>query len=678
MAGNNPQNTNNTPKLAVKGAGDAPGGLRSPLVVNRPPAPKGGRSPASNVTPISDAVAKTKPQVDNKPKTQIDLSNLHELTQQADTMHTALSYHMVDLGRKRRHTGLIVLLVLAIFGFSGSMLAFPRFKTEVLRKVTTTYDEVMIALKLKRKPKPSDKQLGRPLRGTSAADDRWPLIKRGPEALSAIIATHGNCQVLSNSARLDDPKIPAAERVLLGECFLLFDYPSGAEESLAPLAQRIRKTQESTLNAEPADYNLADGLHLLVTAYIRMGKPQAAEALLKGFCPTWKASNTCVARLMLHTEKKKDPREPAALLDAPGRLSPKAAARLWLGGALLAELSMKPQASEQRFGFALAAAPKDALALRKQIYEAQALSLYRRSESLKLKTAVDLALQDLSKLDKKAKIKLSALRELGTQATAKSVQKLLSREEISYKVRGDVEMIDILAPTALRLHLEEDFLKLLAKAKTHFEHNYKSSSAPLRRLGLWEVRSLISQRSYEQAIAALANLERRQGKSAVIHHLRGLCYLHQNQTKMDLAAAQEFQAATRLSNNWESLYALGVTMMRAGKPDQTALIIKDLEKQVDTTTKRFWTDMLKASWYLHTEKYVNGIKLLKDWSGREPGFSVPRQLLVDGLAKMGKKGEAEAEETNLMQLQRSTGSALTRDVLTSPLGPLAYEPRAID
>jgi predicted Zn-dependent protease len=173
-------------------------------------------------------------------------------------------------------------------------------------------------------------------------------------------------------------------------------------------------------------------------------------------------------------------------------------------------------------------------------------------------------------------------------------------------------------------------------------------------------------------------LEKQSGVDHVTRHLRGVAFMGMADKGKELTAAQEFQAALRIRRNWESLYALGVTLTRAGKLEQVAPIIKDLDKMITTNGQRYWVEMLKAEWYIEKSKYLNAQKILTDWQKREASYVVPRQLLMKLYKKTGKQDEGMAVENELVQLAKVQRPGATFEGFASPLGVMALANRPLD
>jgi hypothetical protein len=656
---------NTGPDLAVKGVGGPMRGpLRSPLLAGAA-AQVDAKGAAAGVQPAA------------KPGAQHEVSAIAGLDDSRNNslMATALSHHMFDSTRDTQKKSFKLVLIALPVALALAFAFVPDFRTRAIKAFESAKSSIVGLVRPPRKVKTKKRRAA-----SYAAPSPDGVAARREAPAPGLVNPKGSCGSLTKSVSASDPRLRVEERIAVAECFLVLDNPQSAEEMLSPLKRKIVGSSEADLNAQKSTGTLADAHQLLVVAYLKMAKSREADELLRGRCPRWEQTNTCVAKLLVHVDRRYDAAPLKSLFETRGRLDRKAQARLWYAGAQLALQDDRPAVADQRYTMAFAAAPKEAMALRKQIYELQAVDLYHRGEVIRLKSLVATAQSDLGRLDPKSKIKLGVLGELvSSPDKRRTVKKLLTREDVTFRARGDLDLIDVLGPESMRFGLESDYLRLLSRTRTHYGERFRASASALRRLSMWEIRSSISQKSYDAALQLLARHETSFGKEPAAHHLRGLVYLLQDPSpKYALLAASEFQQAVRSKGKWESLYALGITLIRAGQAPQVPAVIKDLERTVATPGQRFWTDMLKAQWYVAVGKLVNAAKLLQDWTRKEPGYSVPRELLMDVFGKMGNKTGAEEQERVLDDLRRRQPGGQTPEAFASPLGVLAYERRPIN
>ncbi len=651
-------------------------GIRSPIAqapAGRPVAQKG--EPNASPPKVSNATPIESPRIVSKINLMSDVG--HGLS------GTHLGTVMYDSFGARRNRFLIALVVVVVVLVGVGAFVFPKERTKILDTIGIVKDDVVGMVRYKKKKLP---------RGREAADEESQFIVdaeknvRNPRPKGPIAATgKRSCKFLIQQGVGRGVKLTLADQVDLAECYLVQDDLLNAESALEAAEVKVQRLSERELNAMKADHTLVDAYYDLLLARLRSGKTREAGELLRGRCTSWAQTNTCVAKMMLLADRRVPGGGDGAqvMFGSTGRLDAKAQARLSLAGAQLALADGRQPVADQRYAMALNSAPKAALALRKQIYEAQALDLYNRGEMIRLKSSVTAAIADLGRLSAppKSLLKLEVFKELAVanvKTRYKTVKGILTREEITFKARADFDLIEVLGPESIRAGVEDDYLRLLKRTREFYESKYKTLGLVERRLIVWEIRATLSRERFEAALPMIDRLEKQSGPDPLSHHLRGVAFVQMADTGQQVTAIQEFQAALRLKRNWESLYALGVVLTRSGKTEQVAAIIKDLDKIITTNGQRYWVEMLKAEWYTEKGKYVNAQKILTDWQKKEATYVVPRQLLMKLYKKMGKTDAMDEVEQEIVKLSRTQRPASTFEGLSSPLGVMALARRPID
>lgn len=490
-----------------------------------------------------------------------------------------------------------------------------------------------------------------------------------------------SCQALISEA-IGANKVAVSDRVAMAECYLMIDDYEAAEESLKPLRGQLASTLDNTLNSSSAARKLGDAYVTLAVVYAIQGKYREASDLMRGKCPRWEVSNTCAARALVTAMRNGtgSANISPALFQRSGGIDRKMQARLWWAGAMLAEKEGKNSTIDQRFGLALKTVPPESVALKKMIFESYAVSLYKRGDMIRLNTVVKRAIEELARVDRKARLKLEILRDLATSNGAPAkVRSLLASDAVTYRARNDFELVEILGAAAIRSRQFDRFLNLAKKSRAYFASKHYQSHPHDRALQQWEVRMIIGKGDYETALTSLASYEAKLGKDLFLSHMRGVTYhLMSPDPQYQRQAAQEFQSALRTRRNWESLYAVGVTLLRAGRAAEAATVIKDLEQIINSRGQKYWLEMLKAEWYIAKEKYLNAEKILTDWSRAEIEYVTPRQLLVSLYHAQKRSSEVIKIESELSEINRNKEFVSSFEGLSSPLGVMAHGDRPIN
>lgn len=680
-----PANVNPRGGRGKSGSPTPQGPMRSPLMKQVPAAGSPGSSSAAPVkSPMitSGSPAQSPPPgspqgqphaaSDQKPFAKAEISAITGVKESRyETIATSLSFHMFDRTRQKRKISIKLAFVVLAMAAVLALILRPQGVRELWFTVHSYSQTVMHQIRPPRKPQKTT------MRSAKAEASKAKLREK---LRPSVLPQSDSCLVITRAMNPADRSLNLGDRIIGAECYLALDEPRSAEEILSPLKTKLQASPEAIINRQKSSGTLADAQQILVSTYLKMAKVREAEDLVRGQCQQWQQTNTCVAKLLIHANRAYDATNLKGLFEINGRLDAKAQARLWYAGAQLATQDNRHTAVDQRYAMALKSAPRDALALRKHIYEAQALNLYQRGELLRLKVSTAAAQADLAKLDSKAKIKLVMLNELVTSTDkARTLKKILTREDITYRARSDVDFVDILGPESLRYGLETDYLKLLSRTRAQYKERFTASASVLKRISWWETRARFSEKNFDQAFQTLSQHAASFGQDAVTRHFFGvLSLVMDTSSKSARMAIEHFQEALRAKGNWESRYALGIALLRAGTVNEVPLIIRDLENSLKTPDERFWTDMLKAHFYVSSEKYSNAIEILKSWIAKQPGFDSPRELLVDVLRKIGNKTGAEEQQRALDDLRRRQAIKQAPDVFASPLGALAYERRPLN
>ena len=590
----------------------------------------------------------------------------HNLPQDASASH--ISHVMYDPARAQFKK---IVLILTIFAVVGGA-AFLYLRPVERRLVWRSFDKAQNALSdLLHKPRKKKKKLSR-VSTYSNPDDL--------KTVQALIgATRRTCsQLLAESS--SGGRLSVGERIDLADCQLVIGNLSGAEAALKPVMGRIGAVSEAEINRSPSNRSIADAFQTAVGTLVREGKSLEATKLLNGKCIKWERTNTCVAKAMLYADRRIPALGIEVMFTSDGKLDRKAQSRLWLAGAQIAAANESASVADRRYGLALNAAPRDALALRKTIYDSQAVELFHRNDVPKLKLLAGRAMKELRPAGAEGVAKLKMLLDLAEAPDRiKRTKEMLTREELTFRARRDFDLIEILGPEALKGGLETDYLRLVKRTREFYESKYKAADQVSRKLAIWEIRATISLGDNERALVMTHGYDRQYGADAFSRHMRGVAYhLASSHERYQFMAAQEFQGALRIAKNWESLYALGISLLRSGRKENITMILKDLDATTSTKGQKFWVDMLRAEYDLAQGKNQKARSSLEGWIQEMPQAFTTRQLLIKVLNQEGRTGDADRAEQGLADLGRMQRQQGSKESLASPLGPMALGKRLLE
>jgi len=567
-------------------------------------------------------------------------------------------------------------VILAMLGGLGYVASDKAMRNKVIKTTVDTKNKIMGTVRYQ--PKSKTKKNTSKMRYDKAEKMKPVVVADRPRTAGA----PRTCQSLI-AGSTGGGKIKIQDRSDLAECYLMIDDLSSAEQSLTAIKAEIVATPESKINAITATRNIADAYITLTTIYALQGRFRDAAELTRGKCQRWKVSNTCVARAVLAALRKDQiGSDPAliAMFQTNGGLDRKAQARLWWAGGLLAEKSKNKSVIDQRFTLALKSTPVDAVSIKKNIYESHAVNLYNRGEMIKLNALINRAKIDLQRISKQSKVKLQTLQTLAASGQKPaSVRALLGSESVAFRARSDFELMEILGAAAIASNQADGYLRLAKKSRDFFALKKYERHPYEKNLSRWEIRMILAKKEFEMALSSLNSYGDRVAKDQFFYHLRGVAY-HQMSTdpRFQVQAAGEFQNALRKERGWESLYALGLTLLRGKKVNEAASTLRDLERMIKTRGQKYWLEMLKAEYYLARKNYPSAIPILTKWSDEESEYITPRRLMVEMYKTQKQTSEMLRVEGDLADISRTKRYETSFEGLASPLGLMAVGERPID
>ena len=174
----------------------------------------------------------------------------------------------------------------------------------------------------------------------------------------------------------------------------------------------------------------------------------------------------------------------------------------------------------------------------------------------KCKKLLSLESKKLVGVGRGGKVKLKLFYQLSLPTKRQSaLTKFLSHSEMTYRAKGDLSFLMVMAPVSIRLAKEKLFLPLLKSSRTHFATVYHADKAAIKPIDLWEIRMRIASNEFDYAQKLVTKFEQKYGASVLTDHLRGVCLInHSQHSKYQVLAARHFQNAIRKDKNWESLF----------------------------------------------------------------------------------------------------------------------------
>jgi len=532
-----------------------------------------------------------------------------------------------------------------------------------------------------------------PRSGESRAFSPFANLYDNPEALkNALFKIPERAKVPSCRKTLDAYFEGSKSLVLghyldVGECLLLARDYEGSAKVYGYFLPALRLLSESKLKSRVDFESQTDLFYGFLESHLGAGDARSAEELVRGRCPQWEYSHACVGKLLVYAHQKVSlDRDGEKLFDSLGLLPPAAQSRLFFAGAMLASQGGRLRIAEQRVKMALETLPERAQATRRSVLEYWSSELFHRGTFTTLRSFSEKALSQLRSSLHGGLVKLRFFRDLTSSPDRKKVLRgYLFSTEARDGVLRDLDLLDVLGAQALRLRMVDEWEQFLRAAATTVRDsksrmtNAHKSSAFRKNINFWFARIAVARGEYLSAIKILSTSDVQLETDPIAHHLRGVAYfLMAESSGNQLQAISELGKAYRLKRSWESLAALGFSLIKTGKNDLVLAVMKDLDGLVATPGQKYWADLLKGEYYFTQGKHSQAEKIAQDLIDRDPDVVLPRLLLLRVLSKMRRFEDVKKEQGRLEVLTRQKPYAGSFEALASPFGPLSLGRRPID
>ena len=478
----------------------------------------------------------------------------------------------------------------------------------------------------------------------------------------------------------DPSKMASNDRIRLAECQIIYSDFDNAVRTLSVDREKLNNMSVKKYKTS----RMTKPFFLLLINSLKAGKFILADQIVGSRCRGWSETEYCAGKLLTLAYRKLTNSGVTGYTKmkavSTGKLSREARGWFHLAAGRIYEQKGNTRNADSYYKLALNFAPKKSLVLRKEIYETHAVSLYHRGSLIRLKQTVRSALRGLKTVERKAKVKLILLAELSKPKTAKKfLRRFLNRPEVALRVRGDVELIDVIGPEAMKHRLYKEYTRFLKSALDRLLSS-KVSSNNLKLVSQWDIRSAYAQAAYPTKILAkLKRYRMRFGEDQFVSHMYGAVYLSGEDARNNAQKSMlHFQQAVKKGKSWESLVGLGVAMIRAGRPKEVNGIIKDLNKSVSRDGKAYWIDMLKAEWYMSTKRFPQAYQTLVNWRQKEPEFVTPHKLIQKYYQLQGKIDDAQETRLKVEMMLKEGHYPSSREGTSSPLGHMALGNRPLD
>ena len=467
--------------------------------------------------------------------------------------------------------------------------------------------------------------------------------------------------------------ISDSDRPLVADCYILREDYAHAEEVLRPLISGFQPGQSEPQGAT------ADAYITLTFIFIKEGQLKEAARLIGPNCLRWQLTAACVAKGMLALAKNQIGVDNSLeYLFSEPRLSNKSTTYLALSSAVSANIVGDFHLSDRRLKLAFKRLTQGDTAAAKLFYETKALIFLQRNDDKKLRSVSSKGLRALNRLGfDSAKLQLGKkIAEAKNQPAA--IKRLLGGEFKGQNLLNDFDWVEALGPMAIRSNLLDNYAQLLNQSHDFYLTHFHTTEGIERNLSIWTTRLALARGDSKRALQILSSYAKSFGADFLCRHLTGIAKAMTTAGPAgQLMAAKEFQSALKLKRNWESAYALGTSLVQAGKVDSLPPVVAELSKLSTTKGQKYWLDMLAAESFIALTNYPEAQKILHTWRKSQPGRLTPMKLQLQLYQKTGKKSAAETIREDLARAESEPNSQASDESLASPVGPMALGRRPI-
>ena len=501
-------------------------------------------------------------------------------------------------------------------------------------------------------------------------EDAAESVGVGTAAKSAVPGA-GACDLVIDAARSKTRRSTGdfAGKVAVGECFLFKADPAVAATEMLTFRNMISRGDAKV--TEP----MIDGFHTYIESELKMWRVKDADLLTRNMCTGWEASPGCIGKLMVQAAAGATTGGESAFQNmkaASHSFGPRAETRVWIAGGRLASALHRHQDAEERLNKAAALAPWTTPYFGREILEARIENAYFKNDRKLAAMVVKKMREQFADYDRAYLQKTEVVFSLMGEQARKALFAFLTRGELNFKLRGDPGLFRIVSQESIRLNLSREYVEYLHGVQAQLTKDYQGGRDVLRPTYIWEIRALMATGEWVRSLSAIETFERTFGGDSTLRHLKGVTLLMSSPApKTQLLAAKSFQDALKTDVNWQSMYGLGVAMIRAGHPERVGAIVGGMENKVEGGETSKWLALLKLELMLAEGKAPTVLSNLDRFIVKYPDSLEGWTLKGKTLTKLGKKADLAALKRAMVSKGLETRNWASREAQSNPIGPFA-------
>lgn len=260
-----------------------------------------------------------------------------------------------------------------------------------------------------------------------------------------------------------------------------------------------------------------------------------------------------------------------------------------------------------------------------------------------------------------------------TEIKKREVLNAVSSKDNYSKMYDNLDFLSIIGMESIYVGYSKSLDNVINKILQYQKRNWKyESKESIKFLEQWQIRILLSRKSYRIMMKKLKNYAYNYGKDYFYYFFRGVALIGMmgkgGEYKIPIAL---FSHSISLRDRWENNYGYALSLLKSRKATLLANHMHKLERMASTPVRKKWLFLLRAEIKISTGKHDVAITDLRDYIAKHPRSFKAHRLLVAAYMRANRQQEAIVVRKAYDRLQKHTPFYSTEESRNSPLGPFA-------
>lgn len=260
-----------------------------------------------------------------------------------------------------------------------------------------------------------------------------------------------------------------------------------------------------------------------------------------------------------------------------------------------------------------------------------------------------------------------------TEIKKREVLNAVSSKDNYSKMYDNLDFLSIIGMESIYIGYSKSLDNVINKIWQYQKRNWKyESKESIKFLEQWQIRILLSRKSYRIMMKKLKNYAYNYGKDYFYYFFRGVALIGMmgkgGEYKIPTAL---FSHSISLRDRWENNYGYALSLLKSRKATLLANHMHKLERMASTPVRKKWLFLLRAEIKISTGKHDVAITDLRDYIAKHPRSFKAHRLLVAAYMRANRQQEAIVVRKAYDRLQKHTPFYSTEESRNSPLGPFA-------